>query len=159
MTVMLSTGYVEKRNGSQSFGSLFNGGCIEVRTGTQPANADMPVTGDLIARITRNGSAWTPGSPTAGLRFDVSGRQVFKRPTDDWRLAGIAEGTAGWIRLVGPEVDAGGASVTLPRIDGAVAEIGQTVDAQLFLPTLEITDATLIDINYWWFATPPLSGE
>ncbi|WP_202841953.1 hypothetical protein [Luteimonas saliphila] len=159
MSVRLSTGYLARRNAGASFASIFDGGCFEVRTGTQPTSADLPVTGDLIGHITRNGAVWTPGSPTAGLRFDASGRQVMKRLTDAWRLIGSATGIAGWARLVGPVADPGTSSLSLPRIDGAIDLIGALTDAQFFLPTLGISADFSIDINYWWLATPPLPGE
>lgn len=159
MPVRLSTRYIERRNAGEAFATTFGGGCIEVRTGDQPATADLAATGDLIARVTRNGAAWTPGSSTAGLRFEASGRQVMKRLTDVWRLVGSATGTAGWMRMVGPVADPGLSTLVLPRIDGAIDLIGALTDSQLFLPTLGITAEFSIDINYWWLATPPLPGE
>lgn len=159
MAVNLSTGYVQLRNAGHSFVDLFDGGCMEVRTGPQPETADMPVTGSLVARITRGGRVWTPGSASAGLRFTSAGRYMAKQMTDAWQLVGEAAGTAGWVRLVGNVADPGTGSLTHARIDGAVDVIGATTDSQLFLPTVEITAATIIDINYWWFAPPPLPGD
>lgn len=159
MAVQLSTGYVQLRNAGYSFADLFNGGCMEIRTGPQPENADMPVTGTLIARITRDGKEWTPGSPTAGLRFTAAGRYMAKNMTDVWQLVGIETGTAGWVRLVGNTADPGTGSLSHPRIDGAVDVLGATTDSQLFLPTTSITAAVNIIINYWWFAPPPLPGD
>lgn len=159
MAVQLSTGYVQRRNEGHSFASLFNGGCIELRTGAQPANADMPATGTLVGRITRDGAEWSPGSPTAGLRFTATGRYMSKDFADVWRLVGLDTGEPGWMRLIGNVADAGGASLTAPRIDGAVGLLGDTTDVQLFLPTLALSPATIIDINYWWFAPPPLPGD
>lgn len=158
MAVRLSTGYIARRNAGDSFASIFDGGSIEIRTGPQPDSADMAASGDLVARITRNGAEWTPGSLTAGLRFDATGRYVVKRMADEWRLVGSGTGIAGWARLVGPATDSGGASVELPRIDGAIDLIGATTDSQLFLPLLSITPEISMPINYWWLATPPLPG-
>lgn len=159
MTCRMSTGYVQRRNEGDSFAQIFEGGCIEIRTGAQPENADMAPTGDLLARITRNGGAWTAGSHTNGLRFDTNGRYVVKRFTDVWQLQGSATGTAGWCRLRANPVESEAASLIDARIDGSVALIGSDADIQLFLPVLAITGSTSIDINYWWFAPPPLPGD
>ena len=158
MAVRLSTGYVQQRNEGRSFAQIFEGGCMEVYTGAQPESADMPPTGTLLGRITRGGFAWTPGSPSAGLRFDTAGRYVTKRPTDTWAMVGLATGTAGWMRLVGATPDLGDGSLLAPRIDGAIDLLGALTDSQLLLPTLALTNASSIAITYWWFATPPLPG-
>ena len=151
-----STGYVQRRNEGSSFKQLFDGGCIEIRTGQQPATADLPATGTLIARVTRDGGVWAPGNPANGLIYDVDGRYAMKRFVHTWRLQGLAAGDAGWCRVVGVNGDSGGASLSEPRIDGAVGLIGAVTDVQMFLPVLSITPETVIDFNYWWLAPPPL---
>lgn len=162
MAVRTSTGFEALIFGSRSFESIFENGCIEVRSGPQPDSADLPPTGELLARITRDGEAWEPGSSEGGLRFSRSGRYVMKNPADIWRLKGLASGVVGWFRLLPNQEDTGLLSVTAPRIDGLMGvlpEAGETfTDTQIFLPTTSITSSTTIDINYWWLAKPPL-GE
>ena len=110
MPARVSTGFASAILGSQSFESIFNGGSIEIRTGTQPDNADMPATGAVIARVTRDGGAWAAGSLANGLQFTRSGRYAMKPYDHVWQLKGSASGVAGWFRLVG-----GFASLRLSR--------------------------------------------
>jgi hypothetical protein len=93
-------------------------GVIHLYSGPQPANADAPVTGTLIATVTVGAGAWAAGSPTNGLEFGtVAGATVDKAPAEEWKFAAIAAGTIGWGRFVGNAVDAGSTSAVLPRID------------------------------------------
>lgn len=154
MAVRVSTGYANAILGATSFASLFHNGCIEIRSGPQPASADMPATGTLLARITRDGVPWTAGSPSGGLQFVRDGRYVRKEPSHLWMITGLDTGTAGWFRLIGNAPDSG-FSTTLPRIDGTVGLSGGG-DVQMFLPNLSITPETLIPQDAWWYAIPPL---
>lgn len=156
MAVITSTGYCAAILGPTSFDALFHDGVIDVYSGAQPASADLAPTGTLLARITRNGMTWTPGAPAGGLRFIRDGRYVAKDGGQDWRLTGLATGVAGWFRLLPNAADPGTASLSAPRIDGAVGVIGDPVDAQIYLPDTAITADTIITLNYWWYAMPPL---
>lgn len=156
MTVNTSTGFEVRNLGPEAFDQIFRYGCIEVRTGPQPASADAPATGTLIARITRDGGAWVEGAPDNGLEFVRSGRYASKPGDHVWRLKGIATGVAGWFRLRGNAADAGGASLDLPRIDGLINTVDFAGDAQLFLTTLNLTASSDLAINNWWYARPPL---
>lgn len=156
MAVRASTGFANAILGTSSFAGLFLNGSIEMRSGAQPASADLPPTGTLLARITRDGDAWTPGSATGGLQFIRDGRTVQKNPAHLWMIVGEGTGTVGWFRLVGNALDDGSFSTTLPRIDGAVGLSGAVGDVQMFLPNLSITPATLIPQDSWWYAIPPL---
>lgn len=156
MAVVVSTGYASRILGPHSFPSIFQDGCMEIRTGAQPGSADMPPTGALVGRITRDGGAWTAGSPANGLRFGLAVRFVAKAAGHAWQLRGLATGVAGWCRLLGNPYDAGEFSTDMPRIDGAVGLVSGAGDAQLRLPSLNITTDTLITIDQWWYAVPPL---
>lgn len=158
MAVVVSTGFAALILGPHSFVSIFQDGCIEVRSGAQPGSADMPATGDLLGRITRDGGDWTPGVGDNGLRFAQGDRTVSKAPGHIWTLRGLSPGTAGWCRLLPNVADSGLLSVTAPRIDGAVGLVGSTGDTQLWLPNITITPDTAIQIDQWWYAMPPL-GE
>ena len=74
MAVNVSTNYASRilSGSSDTFASIFQDGCMEIRTGPQPAGANAAVTGSLIARIRRDGVPWVAGSPDGGLRFIVS---------------------------------------------------------------------------------------
>lgn len=156
MAVRISTGYASAILGTSSFVGLFLNGSIEIRTGTQPTRADDPVTGTLLARITRDGVNWTAGSPAGGLQFVQDGRYIRKNPAHAWLITGIATGAAGWFRLVGNAVDTGGFSTTLPRIDGTIGLSGSPGDVQMYLPNLSIAPSTLVPQESWWYALPPL---
>ena len=157
MTALLSTRAAELLLGPESFDSIFENGCIEIRSGPQPDNADLAATGTLLARITRDGGAWTPGAPQNGLQLNRSGRYALKPIEHAWTLKGIAAGTAGWARMVGNAPDPGDASLSHPRLDGTAGLIGAS-GVQLFLPVVEITPETAIDITYWWYAIPPIGA-
>lgn len=156
MAVNCSTGFRSRILGPVSFESIFNGGCIEVRSGAQPASADEAATGDLLARVTNNGGAWTPGSLTNGLRFVRNGIYAGNDLAQDWRLVGLAAGTAGWFRLVANAPDDGSLSVNAPRIDGAVGPLDLPGDYQMRLPSTTITPSAMTTIPSWWFLLPPL---
>lgn len=157
MAVNCSTGFRARILGPSSFESIFLNGCIEVRTGAQPvAGANAPPTGTLVGRITNNGGAWSPGAATNGLRFARSGVYGGNDPGQNWRLAGLGTGTAGWFRLLANPVDDGSLSTVLPRIDGAIGPLVGAGDYQMRLPTLSITPSTAITIVSWWFLLPPI---
>lgn len=156
MPARSSTGFVQLILGPHAFDQVFLNASIEVYSGAQPDNADLAATGTLLARITRNGGAWTEGSSPNGLQFVRSGRYAFKDPAHEWRMVGVATGTAGWWRLRANAPDTAAASLLLPRIDGAVRLDGSETAGQLTLTNVSITPATNTPINHWWYAIPPL---
>lgn len=156
MAVNCSTGFRARILGPGSFESIFNYGCIEIRSGTQPPSADAPASGTLVARITVDGLAWNAGSNANGLRFTRDGHVARNDASQVWRLTGIAAGTAGWCRLLANAPDDGEHSMTLPRVDGAIGLLDAAGDFQMRLPTLAITPSTVIPIPSWWFLLPPL---
>jgi hypothetical protein len=119
----LSTGLRTNLAGSTGFAATFANGVIEIRSGTQPASADSAATGTLLGTVTLASGAFTPGSPTNGLTFAAAANGAVSK-SGTWSFVGIAAGTAGWFRLKGNGVDGGGASTTLPRLDGSVATSG-----------------------------------
>ena len=136
MTVRLSTGLRTALAGLLGFAATFEKGIIEIRTGPQPANADAAATGTLLATVTMNSLAFTPGSPTNGLTFaSASAGAVAKLGT--WSFQGIADGTAGWFRLKGNALDNDAVSTTLPRVDGSTATSGADLDMHIAIKTGE----------------------
>lgn len=83
-------------------------GYIEVRTGSQPANANTAASGTLLATITLDDPAFTGAASSGSLTLDVSGT-----PTDS---SADNTGTAGWARVY----DGGGNAI----FDGSVTASG-----------------------------------
>ena len=158
MAVKQSTGFASQILGPRSFDQIFDGGCIEIRSGAQPDSADLAATGALLARITRDGLPWAPGNGVNGLRYARDGRFAVRAYTDRWRLSGIATGVAGWFRLVGrSHVD--GDSLTEARIDGVILMsppdgVFPDADFQMVLPSVQITPATAMPIEQWSYFIP-----
>lgn len=156
MAVLTSTGFRTALLGGRGFASIFNNGVIQIRSGAQPTSADAAPTGALLGTITNGGGAWSPGNPTAGLRFVQNRQFVTADPMQHWVITGSATGTAGWFRLLPSQSDPGTESSTAPRIDGAVGLLDSTADVQMYLPTLSISPATTIVMPDWWYAMPPM---
>lgn len=104
-------------------------GTVDVRTGGQPATANDPATGTLLATFTLADPSYT--GPVAGV-MTLDATPVIS-------TLGLAAGTAGWFRMF----DSTGATV----LDGLVGTVGQqlnlnttTISVGL---TVEITSGTL----------------
>lgn len=146
MTIRLSTGLRDRLVGTTGFSSTFANGVIEIYTGAQPASADAAVTGTLLGTVTLNSGAFTPGTATNGLTFAApSGGVVSKSGV--WSFNGVANGTAGWFRLKGNAVDAGGVSTTAPRLDGTVAVSGG--DMAISNITIAVGAPNTVDTFTW----------
>lgn len=120
MAISISSGASQSLLGGAAFTTLFAGAVIDIYSGTPPATADDAVTGTFLGRVTLNGDAFTEGVLTNGLSFTASGPSIIKTPGAVWTLTGAADGYAAWWRLRGNAVDAGGISLTAPRIDGRI---------------------------------------
>jgi hypothetical protein len=164
MAARTSTGFVSALLGGTAFADIFLNGRIEIYSGAQPASADAAVTGTLLATVTRDGGAWAAGAPGAGLRFSTNGRFATKDFDHNWVMTGIADGTAGWYRLRGNAADAGGVSLLLPRLDGAIGlppdpdvPDAPFADVQLYLSDLLIAPGLQRAMPYFYYTIP--SGE
>lgn len=146
-----STGFVSRVLANEAAASILAFGCIEVRSGPPPATPDEPAAGTLLARITRDGGAWTAGATANGLQWRREGRYLIPEPGHIWRLEGIAAGEAGHFRILGNAPDDGLLSVDLPRIDGTILALGGTVPADFFLPSLTISATTTRKVDLFWF--------
>ena len=142
----LSTGLRTNLAGSTGFAATFADGVMEIRSGTQPASADSAATGTLLGTVTLASGAFTPGTATNGLTFAAAANGAVSK-SGTWSFIGIANGTAGWFRLKGNGVDEGGASTTLPRLDGSVAASG--ADLNLSNIAIAIGAPTTIDSFTW----------
>ena len=149
MTVRLSTKLRDNLAGTTGFAATFANGIIEIYSGTQPVTADAAVTGTLLGTVTLNSGAFTPGTATNGLTFAAaSGGAASKSGV--WSFNGVAVGTAGWFRLKGNAVDAGGVSTVLPRLDGSIATSG----ADLNLSNISIAVSSPNTIDSFQFSIP-----
>lgn len=101
------------------------GGTIQIRTGAQPATADDPATGTLLATLTFNDPAFAAA---------VAGVATMDN-TPILTTTGVAAGTAGWFRLL----DSNGNTVA----DGAVATAG----AELNLNTTTISIGLTVEVT------------
>jgi hypothetical protein len=119
MSIRLSTGAFEAILSTGSFQSVFAEGVICVYSGTQPANADLVETGDLLCTINVDGGVFTPGGGV-GLEFDAaSGKTISKAAAQTWTGSFAQEGTAGWFRFYDND-KVTGASTSAIRFDGSV---------------------------------------
>lgn len=115
----VSTKFKELILGASSFASIFNNGRILVYSGAQPASANAPAQGAILAEISTNGTPWNEGGAGGGgLLFAQSG--AFVIADSAWRMRVVASGTAGWFRLYAPAADPDALSYAHPRIDGAI---------------------------------------
>lgn len=144
------------RNGVANVGSyisLLENCVIEIRSGSQPASADDAASGTLLGTVTLDGGAFTPGSPTNGLNFELSGTtagQIQKPSGDTWRMTGLANGTAGHFRVKANAADAGGPSTTAIRMDGSIGTSG----ADLIFSTLTVATGAPISIDRFELLLP-----
>jgi hypothetical protein len=118
MAARLSTGLVKSLMDTGSFKSLFALGFIDIYSGTQPALPDAAPTGTHLVRVysdgTTTGLSWSSTAPAGVLS---------KLGSQTWSGTVLANGTAGWFRLVSA-TDGGALSTTDCRYDGACATSG-----------------------------------
>lgn len=124
MAESFSTGLRNGMLGTDDFKTLMNDGVLAIFSGTKPANADAVESGDLLMLYTLNAGAFTPGSPTNGLSFDVvSNGVISKTAAETWSGVGLAAAgtgtTATWFRFYDNSYTTG-ASTTAVRFDGSI---------------------------------------
>ena len=119
-----------------SYRGVFRNMQIKIYTGAQPASADDAETGSLLCTITLASGAFVVGAPENGLNFGQVGSAQLKQELNEvWSGANSADGTAGWFRILSNS-DAGGASTTESRLDGACATSGAQMN---------LTNTTLVN--------------
>lgn len=151
MTIKLSTGLRTALAGATGFGVTFNQGVIHIYSGPQPVTADAPVSGTLLGIVTQAAGPFAFGSPTNGLEFDAAvDGTVSKNPAQEWKFKGIADGTAGWFRLMGNAADALGNSTTSPRLDGSIGTSG----ADLNLSNIAVRVNVPATVDVFTFGIP-----
>lgn len=123
MALKFSTGLVDAVALDKSFkeaveGASAAGFYIDIYTGTRPATPDAAATGTKLARFTAASAAkmHLAGTVTAGV--------IAKDATEVWGGTGLANGTAGYYRLVTSSDDGTTTSTTAVRVDGVIATSG-----------------------------------
>jgi len=152
MTIKLSTGLATLLAGTTGFASVFANGVIEIRTGSQPADADQAPTGTLIGLVTLNSGAFTPGTATNGLTFGAASNGVVNK-SGTWSFVGINSVTAntpGWFRFLANAVDSGALSTTLPRLDGTCAASGGDMN----LSNMSIINGATVTVDGFSWTQP-----
>lgn len=84
MTVRISTGLRNHLAGRGSFKDAFEGGRLEVYSGTQPASADSAASGTLLCTFTDNAGTFTAETPaTASIKINSGAGGSFTAVTID----------------------------------------------------------------------------
>lgn len=86
-----------------ALGEIFDGGTLEIYTGSQPVSPNSAASGTLLCTITIPNPAF--GSPTAGVIEEAG----------SWSDTAVDTGTAGWARFI--------SSDTLKTMDAAVTDV------------------------------------
>lgn len=147
MTVQLSIGLRNKMLdggvGGGFKGSL-NLGFINVYSGPQPISADSAATGTLLGTVSVDGAG-------TGLTMQASAAgSISKTPTETWRFAGLADGTAGWARFYPSGGNPAGSSTTEARIDFAIG----TANADLVISNMSVKVGIPCTIDTFVFGMP-----
>lgn len=106
------------------FGSLFDGGTLEIYTGSQPADPDSAPSGSLLATINIPNPAF--GAATAGVITKTLG----------WSTTATGTGAAGYARFISAD--------TLKTMDVVVTNIPGGND--LLINTLDIVSGNTVSV-------------
>lgn len=128
---------------SHSIQDIFNGGFLELYTGSRPSSADDAPPGTLLVRIYSDGVS-------AGLSFDDAASGIIsKKSTETWSGTGITSGSIGWARLktVG---DGGSTSTTDERLDLNVSTTGASIN----LSSISVQSGVPLSISNFTITLP-----
>lgn len=147
MTLRLSTGLVNGLIVTGGLKDMLEGGSnagfyIDLYTGTRPASPDTAATGTKLARITAASAA------RLHLESAVASAGVIAKEADEtWAGTGLANGTAGYFRVVTDADDGTTTSTSVVRIDGTIAtsggDLNMTSTTIALGAPVSITSATL----------------
>lgn len=113
MALSHSTG-LKNANLTSGFKTQFDGGKVNIYTGTKPTNADTALSSNtLLGTLT-----------LAGTAFGAAASGVLTAATITPDSSADATGTATWFRMYVNGEDPTGASTTLKRLDGTVGTSG-----------------------------------
>ncbi len=138
-----------------SIKDIFHDGVLRIYSGTQPSDADQAVAGTMLLEISESGGAFGAGEFANGLEFGAAASgAISKAVAETWQDLGIAAGTAGWFRFCANPTDAGGASTSLPRIDGSIGTSG----ADLNMSSTSIVVGSTYTIDTFTLTMPEYYG-
>jgi len=122
-------------SGTTAIETAFDSGTLEIRDGTQPATANLAVTGTLLASVDVPASA-----------FGAIADGVLSKDTAAWEeLSAVAASTATWFRLKASG-DTNAVSTTEIRLDGDITTIAVgTGDLQMSATVIALTDKVTVD--------------
>lgn len=140
-----STGLRNSLAVNYGLGIMMNSGIIRVYGGTIPSSPDNPPGTTELGRITTEGLTFVGGSnpnPAGLLLASVSPGGLTM--VGEWRLIGVATGTATWWRWCWAGVDDLTLNTALPRVDGIVG-------TELRLASNSINPSTNVEIEQFLF--------
>jgi len=117
---------------AEFLGSLFDGGSLEIYTGTQPADPNDAPSGTLLVQIDVPSPAF--GAAVGGV--------ISKAGT--WQEVAVGTGSAGWARLI--------SSDTNKTLDISVSESGGGGDA--IISDEDVVPGNTITVNSISFTSP-----
>ena len=139
-----------------SLRDVMKDGILYLYSGSQPSTADSAVTGTELVKITASAGSFSSGSFTNGLELgDAASAAISKVLAETWQGVAGTSGYAGWFRMCANATDAGGASTTLPRIDGSVGTSG----ADLQISSTSIVAGKTYTIDDFTLSLPAYYGE
>lgn len=126
---------------------ILRNGVLEIYSGSQPTNADAAESGTKLLRITIGSGAFSGGTATNGLNFELGETtgKIEKASGETWSGLGLADGVAGWGRFYANAYTTG-ASTTAVRLDGSVGTSGATFI--IGNTTIEADATTTVDSAY-----------
>jgi len=128
---------------SRAIQDIFYKGFIKIYSGAQPTLANDVPSGTPLVTIYSDGAA-------VGLTFDDSvAGTLTKKSTETWTGTAVADGTAGWFRLIAPG-DTGASSTTEERLDGAISTSG----AELNFSSTSIVNGAIQAISTFQITVP-----
>ena len=138
-----------------SLKDVLHDGVLRIYTGSQPSSPDAAVAGTFLMEVTVSGGTFVAGAFGNGLEFGAAASgAIAKAAAEVWQAVALASGTAGWFRFVGNATDAGGASTTLPRVDGSVGTSG----ADLNMSSTTVTTGATYTIDTFTLTLPEYYG-
>jgi hypothetical protein len=135
---------------------IFKYGHAKIYSGVQPATADAAVSGTCLGEITNNHAVFAAWAAANGLLWgDPSSATIDKDLSQTWQFAGLANGTAGYIRFYGNEDDDGLANTSLPRIDMSIGTVGTDI---IVSPTAAIVSGGIYTLDSCQIVFPYQAG-
>lgn len=138
-----------------SLKDVMKDGVLRIYSGSQPSDPDQAVAGTLLLEITVSAGAFAHGAFANGLEFGAAASgAISKAAAETWQDQGLAGGIASWFRFCANPTDAGGASTSLPRIDGSVGTSG----ADLNMSSTTIVAGSTYTIDTFTLTLPQYYG-